>query len=102
MIGGISDVNWQKIIGIISQYKNIEAVILYGSRAKGNFQDGSDIDLAFKGRDIFSEQLTRISMDYEDLFLPWKLSLTVYSDIVNTELTSHIDRVGIDILSLFK
>ena len=71
----------------------------HGSRAKGNFQNGSDIDLVVKGRSISSEQLTQIGLDYEDLYLPWKLSVAVYDAISNPELMNHIDRVGINIFS---
>jgi predicted nucleotidyltransferase len=37
--------NKESIIGIFAQYDQIETVILYGSRAKGNYKPGSDIDL---------------------------------------------------------
>jgi len=30
------------------QYPSIEQVVLYGSRAKGNYRTGSDIDLTIK------------------------------------------------------
>ena len=101
MTGGISNAHWLRILGIIKKHRNISAVILYGSRAKGNFQSGSDIDLALKGKTITSEQLTEIGLDYENLYLPWKLSLTIYEDIAHAELVDHIDRVGIDLLPLF-
>lgn len=97
MIGGIPDDKWRDLIGVIKKHSNITSVILYGSRAKGNFKDGSDIDLVIKGHNISSEQLTRISFDYEDLYLPWKLSLTVYDNISNPELIDHIDHVGMDV-----
>lgn len=97
MIGGIPDDKWLGILGIFKKHSNITAIILYGSRAKGNFYDGSDIDLALKGNDIASEQLTQISLDYEDLYLPWKLNMIVYGSISNSDLIDHIDRVGIDI-----
>ncbi|MFH0799187.1 MAG: nucleotidyltransferase domain-containing protein [Pseudomonadota bacterium] len=98
MTGGIPDDKWRGIIGIIKKHSNITSVILYGSRAKGNFQNGSDIDLAVKGNGISSEQLTQIGLDYEDLYLPWKLSVTVYDNISNADPIDHINRVGIDIL----
>lgn len=97
MIGGIPDDKWQKIVSVIKKHRNVSGIVLYGSRAKGTFKKGSDIDLALKGKNISSEQLTQINLDYEDLYLPWKLGITVYSDISNRDLKDHIDRVGIDI-----
>lgn len=95
MIGGILEKHWEMILGTIQKHRNIQEIVLYGSRAKGNFNDGSDIDLALKGKNITSKQLTQIELDYEDLYLPWKLQLTVYNTISNSDLKEHIDRAGI-------
>lgn len=97
MIGGIADAYWQQILSLFVQHPNIAEVILYGSRAKGNFHNGSDIDVALKGRDIASTQLTQIWDAYDRLYLPWKLDLTVYDTIAHAELKDHIDRVGVSI-----
>lgn len=95
MIGGIADEHWQKILSIFRKHPNITDVILYGSRAKDNFRNGSDIDIAVKGNPIEDRQLTQISMDYDDLYLPWKMDVTVYDSVSNADLKTHIDRVGI-------
>jgi predicted nucleotidyltransferase len=95
MIGGIADEHWQKILSVFRKHPSITEVILYGSRAKGNFRNGSDIDIAIKGDCIEDRQLTQISMDYEDLYLPWKMDVTVYATLSNPDLKNHIDRVGI-------
>jgi predicted nucleotidyltransferase len=42
---GIPEKSIGKICGIFAQHPEIDRVILYGSRAKGNFKPGSDIDL---------------------------------------------------------
>ena len=34
------------MIDVFSRYPEIETVFVYGSRTKGNFRPGSDIDLA--------------------------------------------------------
>lgn len=98
MIGGIADEHWQKILSVFHKHPNITDVILYGSRAKGNFRNGSDIDIAIKGDPIADRQLTQISMDYDDLYLPWKMDVTVYATLSNADLKDHIDRVGITLL----
>lgn len=95
MIGGIADEHWQKILSVFRKHSSITDVILYGSRAKGNFRNGSDIDIAIKGNHIEDHQLTQISMDYDDLYLPWKMDVSVYSTLSNADLKDHIDRVGI-------
>ncbi|MBI4366548.1 MAG: murein biosynthesis integral membrane protein MurJ [Deltaproteobacteria bacterium] len=94
MTGGIPDAQWQQILGLFSNHTNITEVIIFGSRAKGEARPGADIDIAVKGRNISSEQLTRIWAAYEDLYLPWKLDLVIYDTIANDALREHIDRVG--------
>ena len=42
---GLSEKSMEIIRGIYSQFPQIKSVILYGSRAKGNFKPGSDIDM---------------------------------------------------------
>jgi len=39
-----------QVHGVLSRHPEVERAILYGSRAKGNFKAGSDIDLTLSGR----------------------------------------------------
>jgi len=52
---GLSDKTCATIGQILGQYPQIEKAIIYGSRAKGNYKDGSDIDLTLLGQGL--EQL---------------------------------------------
>lgn len=98
MIGGITDAHWQQILSIFRKHPNITDVILYGSRAKGTFREGSDIDVAIKGGGITHHQLAQLDTDYEQLYLPWKLDVTIYETVANPDLKAHIDRVGVRML----
>ena len=69
--------------------------MLYGSRAKGNFKPGSDIDLTLFGPDINGDVLADIANALDDLLLPLVIDLSVYSMLDNQELIDHIDRVGV-------
>jgi predicted nucleotidyltransferase len=90
---GLPDYAIAKINTVFASYCNIEKVILYGSRAKGNYKNGSDIDLTIMG-DITFTELLRIETIIDDLLLPWMIDLSVYSSISNQELREHIGRVG--------
>jgi len=35
----------QKICAALAEFPQVEKAVLYGSRAKGNYRNGSDIDL---------------------------------------------------------
>ena len=46
---GLSQSVIQKINGVLSRYPSVQKATLYGSRAKGNYKNGSDIDLTLHG-----------------------------------------------------
>ncbi len=94
MTGGIPNEKWERILALFRKHPAITEVILYGSRANGNFHDGSDIDLALKGEKLSSLEVNQITLAYEDLYFLWKLDLILYETISNPDLKSHIDRVG--------
>ncbi|MBX9596958.1 MAG: nucleotidyltransferase domain-containing protein [Burkholderiales bacterium] len=91
---GVSDANWQKIIEIFMQQSLVERVVLFGSRAKGNYRGGSDIDLCLYGN-ISLAQIYILQDLLDDLMLPYKFDLIVYNTINNPELIEHIERVGV-------
>jgi predicted nucleotidyltransferase len=85
----------ESLFQVFSKCANIEEVILYGSRAKGNFRDGSDIDLTLKGKKLSTSDLLRIENQIEELILPYKIDLSLYHQIKNPDLIEHINRVGV-------
>jgi predicted nucleotidyltransferase len=84
----------EKIKNIFIKYNNINEVLLYGSRAIGNYKEGSDIDLTIKG-DVKFKDLQKIINELDDLLLPYKFDISIFSDINNDNLIDHIKRVGI-------
>jgi predicted nucleotidyltransferase len=91
---GLDQNTINKINSIFSYFANIESVKIYGSRAKGNFKEGSDIDLTFWGESLNLEVMNEISLKIEDLNLPYTFDLSIYNQIDNLELKDHINRVG--------
>ena len=94
---GLTDNTFQEITTLISQYEEIEEAIIYGSRAKGNFRNGSDIDLVFKGDHLSLSLLNKLDQNLDDLMTPYKFDLAIYSHINNPDLKDHIQRVGITV-----
>lgn len=91
---GLKQHTIDQINGIFSKFPTIEQVILYGSRAKGNFRNGSDIDLVLMGTNLTFAQLLQIENELDDLLLPYKMDISIYHQIENPELLEHINRVG--------
>ncbi len=91
---GLSDQSLTKILGVLSTYPQIDKAILFGSRAKGNFKNGSDIDLSLLGERIDFNILNKLSRELDDLLLPYHIDLSSYNRIKDPDLKSHILRVG--------
>ena len=80
---------------IFRKYGNIKQVILYGSRAKGNYRNASDIDITLKTSENFNRvQLLRIMNDFDDSDIPYLTDISVYDKLNNDALKDHINRVG--------
>lgn len=94
-ICGLSEAIQSKILKVFSENSSIKEVVLYGSRAKGHFKTGSDIDLTIKSDAISHETLLRLENDLDDLMLPYKIDLSLYHEIENPNLIDHIERVGL-------
>ncbi len=92
---GLTEKTIEGIQGIFSHFSELEEAVLYGSRAMGNYQVGSDIDLTLKGSNLHLATLNKISIELDDLMLPYKLDLSIFDHISNSELKDHIRRVGI-------
>ena len=91
---GLSDTVIDDLKGIFKQYPNIEEVLIFGSRAKGNYLEGSDIDLALIGEGLTFDTIMDIIIKIEDLELLYKVDILNYMEKRGTPIGDHIDRVG--------
>ena len=94
MLFGLSIEDREKINNLFKQFEFVDKVILYGSRAKGNYKPSSDIDITLFGDNLTLSQLQLIENEIDDLLLPYKFDVSIYKQISNIELIEHIDRVG--------
>lgn len=86
-----------KLISIFNKCPKIEKVILYGSRAKGNFKPGSDIDITIVAPQLNLSNLFKIENEIDELYLPYKIDLSLFHNIDNQDLIDHISRFGIEL-----
>ena len=86
----------QKLKTTFESEPQIHKVIIYGSRAKGNYRKGSDIDLTIMAPDFNLTDLNRIDNKIDDLLLPYMVDLSLYHYIQNPDLIDHIKRIGIE------
>jgi predicted nucleotidyltransferase len=85
----------EKLCGVFQGWPQIQRVVLYGSRAKGSFRPGSDIDLTIEGEQLSLSQLLAIENQIDDLLLPWMVDISLKHRIDNPALLDHIERVGV-------
>jgi uncharacterized protein len=83
------------IRAVFERFREIEKAVLYGSRAKGTFKPGSDIDLTLFGKCLTTSRLGDIAEALDDLLLPYTIDLSIYADLNHAKLREHIDRVGV-------
>jgi len=91
---GLSDTVIEELQNVFRRHQNIERVLIFGSRSKGNYRAGSDIDLAVIGKGIDYGQILTILCEIEDLGLLYSVDMIDYKEKVGTPIGYHIDRVG--------
>ena len=91
---GLTEETIKKVNAVFAQYPQIEKVIIYGSRAKGNYKNGSDIDLTLVGEKISERDFAHIRMELGDMLTPCTFDLSLFQKIDHVDLLDHIKRVG--------
>lgn len=92
---GLDDHTVAQICAVFARFPEVERAVLYGSRAKGNYKPGSDIDLTLVGAAVTPALCATIADTLDDLLLPYSLDLSVFADLHHPDLQAHIERVGV-------
>jgi predicted nucleotidyltransferase len=92
---GLKNIIIENINNIFSQYPQIEKAVLYGSRAKGNYKTGSDIDLVLYGNKLTLSLVNKVINEIDDLLLPYSFDISIFDHLSNPALIEDINRVGI-------
>jgi len=91
---GLKEETIKAINSVFASYPQIDKAVIFGSRAKGNYREGSDIDICLFGNIDFV-LLQNIEISLDALNLPYTIDLVVYDNIQNEELKEHVDRVSV-------
>jgi len=92
---GLNEKTIGHICEVFARHPAVEKALLYGSRAKGNFKPGSDIDLTLFGESLTSEEMGVIAEELDDLLLPYQIDLSIFDQLNHDQLQDHIQRVGV-------
>ena len=91
---GLDDNIFNQIGEIFGKYQDIEKVILFGSRAKGSYKKGSDIDIAIVSKSMDLKTLHDIENEIDEMMMPYIFDIKIYHNIKNSNLLEHINRIG--------
>ena len=91
---GLTQKQYQLIEEAIIAFDEIEKVVIFGSRATGQYAPSSDIDLAVFGKNITTNTTSRFFSRLDDLPLPFKFDVLNYERISSTTLKNKIDLQG--------
>ena len=92
---GLRQSDLAHIIKTLSQFDTIDKATIFGSRAKGNYSNGSDVDIAIKGTIDFRTVAKLSYLLNQESFMPYKFDIVNYTKTQHNDLKEHIDRVGI-------
>lgn len=82
------------IAGVLAACPEVEAVVLFGSRAMGNYKPASDVDLFIQGGKIGVEQLVQLHRGMDDLPLSVDVDLVADTMLKSVDVRRHIQKHG--------
>lgn len=76
---GITEISYEKIKKVIEKYKNYTFKV-FGSRARGDYKENSDIDIAIEGKIDRTKQL-EIMNDFDLLDIPYMIDIVFVCEL---------------------
>ncbi|MBL4655029.1 MAG: nucleotidyltransferase domain-containing protein [Bacteroidia bacterium] len=95
---GLTGTDLQIIKQVFSEFPEIKEIIVFGSRAMGNYKNGSDVDIVVKGEHVTSDILVKIQTTLnQETPLPYFFDVIHFDKITNNDLIVHIQEHGINL-----
>ena len=91
---GLTDTEIKLIKQVFAKNPKVCGAIVFGSRAKGDYKDFSDVDIALFG-ELNANDVEEIIYELDMLPIVYKFDVLTYDSVKNPALREHIDRAGI-------
>jgi len=92
---GLRDEDIESIVVVLKKEQAIEQGVIFGSRVKGNYNNGSDVDIALKGAAVTDEIASHVSYALnEETLMPYKFDVLNFNTIDNADLLDQIRQEG--------
>ena len=92
---GLSEEIYIKLKEIVNKYNNYKFKI-FGSRARGDYKNNSDIAIAIEGN-IDRKEKFNILDDFDKLDIPYTMDIVFIQDINKKEFLESIIKEGVNI-----
>jgi len=80
---------------VFSRFSAVDRVLIYGSRARGDFRPGSDIDLLVLAPTMAAPELARLWMALDDLPIIFRLDVSLCQEVDNPKLMRNMLADGV-------
>lgn len=91
---GLDEKTLSQLNNAFSSVPEISKVMLYGSRAMGNYKNGSDIDISLFGDDLSLKTVYALEELIFELYSPYMFDISIFNQISNQALCTHIREKG--------
>ena len=92
---GMTDEELDLLCSLFARQREIERVILFGSRARGTHKSFSDVDITLLGVGLSRSHLNRLMADIDESSLPYSFDISLYAKLTNPELIEQIEKTGV-------
>lgn len=95
---GLDEKVIESIVAIFKKYEQVERAVIYGSRARGDYRNNSDIDIALFGDELTFSINTKIFYEIDDLYWVYKIDLVNMNSLKEDDkFKQNIIREGVEI-----
>ena len=94
---GVKENLLNRIIDIVSKYEYVEKVLIFGSRARGDYKSSSDIDIAICGSMIDKKEFNIIEDEIRGINTVIDFDIVYFEDLSKVSLKNNIIRDGVEI-----
>lgn len=94
MNDGLTQKQRSMIASVLAASPAVEEVVLFGSRAMGNYKPASDVDLFLLGKDIGMDELLLLHRGIDDLPLTIEVDLLADTMLQSLDVRRHIQKHG--------
>ena len=97
---GMTDDELELLCSLFARQREIERVILYGSRARGTHKPFSDVDITLLGVGLTRSHLSRLMADIDESSLPYFFDISLFAKLTNPDLIEQIEHTGVVLYQL--